>query len=178
MPPKKRKKLSKSAKKKIFKELTLSGNKARGSGVGGRKNFVLPARWETQHVEQTDGKVREQYLSPGKTLYKTQKGVESTFETRDKKGCLPLENNSTSSDNDEIDKDPDFDVSTETDNKSRNMESESEPEEMENRMFVCQTPQLLDFIEQINRTSQCATPGCKGNTYFSKRSCHKEALAL
>lgn len=173
MAPKKRKKLSKSAKKTLFKELASSGNKARGSGVGGRKNFVLPARWATQHVEQTDGKVREQYVSPGKTLYKTQKAVESTFETRDKMGCLPLEYNSTGSDTDEMDKDPDFDVLTETDNKSHNMESEPEPEEMESGMFVCQTPQLLDFVKQINHTSQCATPGCKGNNILCKHSCDR-----
>lgn len=34
--------------------------------------------------------------------------------------------------------------------------------DIERRFFVSETTQLLDFIEQVNRTSCCSTPNCRG----------------
>lgn len=32
---------------------------------------------------------------------------------------------------------------------------------MEERMFISRTLQLINFVDQVNKTLQCATPGCK-----------------
>lgn len=165
MPPKKKKRLSKSQKKELFKKLSSKGNEVRGSGVGGRRDFELPALWQTQHVGTSDGKVREEYLSPGKTLYKTQKSVVDTFATRDRKGCLQSYRDSTT-DDDEA-KDPDYSDGESAAKKV--LQFESKPMsgiEMEERMFISQTPQIMDFVDQVNETSQCTTPGCKGKKKF------------
>lgn len=161
MPPKKKKKLSKSQKKELFKKLSSKGN-----GVGGGRDFELLALWQTQHVGTSDGKVREEYLSPGKTLYKTQKSAVGTFATRDRKGCLQSYGNSTT-DDDEA-KDPDYSDGESAAKKVLQFESKPMSDiEMEERMFISQTPQIMDFVDQVNKTSQCATPGCKGKKKFS-----------
>ena len=34
--------------------------------------------------------------------------------------------------------------------------------EIERRLFVCESTQLMNMVEQINATSQCSTPECNG----------------
>ena len=34
--------------------------------------------------------------------------------------------------------------------------------DVERRLFVCETTQLTDFVEKINKTSCCSTPDCDG----------------
>lgn len=36
------------------------------------------------------------------------------------------------------------------------------PVDLENSVFVCQTKQLQQFIDQVNRTSVCYTQNCTG----------------
>lgn len=173
MAPKKTKTLTKSEKKKALQEKSRKAHAARGLGVGGRRNFALPARWHTEQFERS-GILREQYVSPGKTLYKTQKSVEETFDSRDRKRCLKYED-STDSETDNEEKDPDFQANSVpefeivaeakgTDHTAIECEGDKSTDaaECERRMFVCETPQLLDFVDQINRTSKCSTPSCEG----------------
>ena len=50
---------------------------------------------------------------------------------------------------------------------------------MEERMFISQTVQLIDFVDQVNKTLQCATPGCKGKKEFFDQRCpifHKNVV--
>jgi len=103
MPPKKKKKLTKSQKRKLLHDKGRKGNEARGWGVGGRRNFELPALWHSEISDEN----RERFVSPGKTVYTTQKSVEATFATRDLKNCLTF-NEATSSESDDTAKDPDF----------------------------------------------------------------------
>ena len=40
-------------------------------------------------------------------------------------------------------------------------------EEMERRLFVSESTQLMDFVQQINKTSKCFTPNCNGKFSFN-----------
>lgn len=152
MPPKKKKRLSKAKRKALFKDLSTKGNQRRGLGVGGRRDFELPARWQTQYLETSDGKTREQYLSPGKTTYKSQKSVKETFHSRDKEGLLLFNGDSSSSEADDSQNDPDYCDCETLGSPFKNSPISSV--EVEDKMFVCQTPQLMDFVRQINKTKR------------------------
>ena len=74
----------------------------RGKGVGSRKDFTLPAKWKT--VDGERGGV--EFVSPGKTVYKTQKSVKDVLQKRKLSTCLRNTYSSESSE-DNLDDDPD-----------------------------------------------------------------------
>ena len=37
-------------------------------------------------------------------------------------------------------------------------------EEMEHRLFVCESTQLMEMVQQINETSKCGTANCNGKS--------------
>ena len=61
-----KKKLSKSKKKRIMTDIGRLGAEARGSGVGSRQDFVLPAKWYTEKHEYASHEIIK-FISPGKT---------------------------------------------------------------------------------------------------------------
>ena len=50
----------------------------------------------------------------------------------------------------------------EKDEKQKFVADESVGLEVERRLFVCKSTQLMDMVEQINVTSKCSTPECHG----------------
>ena len=50
----------------------------------------------------------------------------------------------------------------EKDEKQTFVADESVGLEVERRLFVCKSTQLMDMVEQINVTSKCSTPECHG----------------
>ena len=55
-------------------------------------------------------------------------------------------------------------LSSEEDMKHKQRESEEQglEVEMERRLFMCESIQLMDMVEQINASSKCSTPECSG----------------
>ena len=113
---------------------------------------------------------RVSYVSPGKTKYWSQKSVEKELVSRNLKDCLY--NKSASSTEDNSDGDDEDYCEDDRDAKKRKLQSSDEPDEssdknkgcleIERRLFVCESTQLMDMVEQINATSQCSTPECNG----------------
>lgn len=151
MPPKKRRKLNKRELFNQLKEKGKRGSVARGKGVGSQQEFVLPANWKEELVEDSSGHQKLNYRSPGKSLYRPQKSVKEEFLNRNLKYCLnnPPYTEST---------DSDFDI----ENKTKVQNSSVVSVDVEPRLFVCQSSQIVDFVEQINITSKCAIPNCEG----------------
>ena len=44
-------------------------------------------------------------------------------------------------------------------------------EEMEHRLFVCESTQLMEMVQQINETSKCGTANCNGKIKLFWSSC-------
>lgn len=74
---KKKRKLSRAEWKKIAGRKGKSSAKKRGKGAG----FTLPAKWREQHDEK-NGKMQLKFVSPGKTIYRTEKCVAKTLTAR------------------------------------------------------------------------------------------------
>lgn len=172
---KKKKKVSKAKLKKIA---SLKGKKSaekQGKGAGSRKSFSLPAKWSEEHTE-TDGKTRLKFVSPGKSEYSSEKAVAQTLAARNLEACFnassALSEHSESEGSEFL---PDMDLSdienpgcSKSGKAESDDDSSTEPQpkkckmDIERRFFVSETTQLLDFIEQVNRTSCCSTPDCRG----------------
>ena len=180
---KKKKKVSKAKLKKI---VSLKGKKSaekKGKGAGSRKRFSLPAKWSEEHTK-TDGKTRLKFVSPGKSEYRSEKAVAQTLAARNLEACFNA--SSASSEHSESEGSeffPDMDLSdTEKPGCSKSSKAESdddsstEPQpkkcktDIERRFFVSETTQLLDFVEQVNRTSCCSTPDCRGKIFRPENS--------
>ena len=78
---KKKTKLSRAELKKIASKKGKSSAAKRGKGAGSRKKFTLPAKWREQHDEK-NGKIQLNFVSPGKTVYRTEKSVAKTLTAR------------------------------------------------------------------------------------------------
>ena len=168
------KKLSKREKKKLQKEKAQKAAKVRGVGVGSRQKFALAAKWREEPYRSSDRergvRKRVSYVSPGKTKYWWQKCVEKELVSRNLKDCLYEKSASSTEDNSDGD-DEDY-CEEERAVKKRKLQSsdelaESSDEnkgclEIERRLFVCESTQIMDMVEQINATSQCSTPECSG----------------
>lgn len=157
MPPKKRRKLT---KRELFEQRKKKGRRgsiARGEGVGSRQQFVLPVNWETEVVQDVSGHKKFHYRSPGKTVYRTQGSVQGELLNRGFEDCL-LNPPSSSSDVDTDKSDPDF----KPDDEPKLQDSCVVSVDVEPRLFVCESSQIVDFVEQINKTSKCATSNCEG----------------
>ena len=172
---KKKKKIGKVTLKKIA---SLKGKKSaekRGKGAGSRKSFSLQAKWSEEHTE-TDGKTRLKFVSPRKSQCSSEKAVAQTLTARNLEACFYA--SSASSEHSESEGSDFFPEMELSDNKkagcSKRSKSESdedssaEPQpkkcktDIERRFLVSKSTQLLDFVEQVNRTSCCSTPDCRG----------------
>lgn len=150
---KKRRKLSSGQKKQLAVERGQKSANKMGKGAGSRLSFTLPAKWQ-QETYQRGKKTRVQFSSPGKTRYKTQKVVKETLQLRQMKECLQEESSSCLSSED---------MSTdESDSMLSNDNEPSVEEIMERRLFICESTQLMDLVQQINSTSRCSTIDCNG----------------
>ena len=173
-----KKKKKKIWKVKLKKIASLKGKKSaekRGKGAGSRKSFSLPAKWSEEHTE-TDGKTRLKFVSPGKSEYSSEKAVAQTLAARNLEACFNA--SSASSERSESEGSEFFPEMELSDNekagcsKSSKAESDedssAEPQtkkcktDIERRFFVSESTQLLDFVVQVNRTSCCLTPDCRG----------------
>ena len=52
--------------------------------------------------------------------------------------------------------------SSEENTKCKQLELDGLEVELERRLFVCESTQLMDMVEQINASSKCSTPECSG----------------
>ena len=69
---KKKRKLLRAELKKIASRKGKSSAEKRDKGACSRKKFTLPAKWREQHDEK-NGKMQLKFVSPGKTVYRTEK---------------------------------------------------------------------------------------------------------
>ena len=163
MAPSKKKKLSKREKKKMLSEMGKMSAERRGVGIGSRRNFVLAANWREASYKANDRKrgVRKRiaFLSPGKTRYWTQETVKKELVSRSLPDCLdekPLSSVEASDSNSD----------TSEYCPSKDMSQDFAPlenyAEVERRLFVCESSQIMDLVEQVNATSKCSTSDCKG----------------
>ena len=155
------------------------GAEKRGKGVGSRQTFTLPAKWEEEEYERGN-KTRLQFSSPGKTKYKTQKAVKETLVMRGMEKCLHDHLSSASSSEESQTEDPEFMPSSEGEETKESQMKLRKGEEMERRLFVCESSQIMALVQQINDTSKCSTSDCNGKfldffsialyslTYFSE----------
>ena len=121
----------------------------RGTGVGGRQEFVLPARWESE-VREFPSKQAMVYVSPGKSRYNHQKASKALRE-RGMDLCF---------------EDPQCGTSTEESTEDECLTAEDDISTCEvavpHRFLVCESTQITKMVDDINKTSKCATPGCNG----------------
>ena len=181
---KKKKKVSKAEFKRIASQKGKKSVEKQGRGAGSRKSFTLPAKWSEKHTEE-DGKTRVKFVSPGKTEYKTEKSVAETLVVRNLEACFNVcsaSSEDTASEGSEFILDM-SDVeepgcSKSSTSTSRKVERKavgctSQPvakkmkTDVERRLFVTESSQLMDFVEQVNRTSCCSTPDCTGKISIS-----------
>ena len=176
---KKKTKLSRAELKNIASKKGKSSAAKRGKGAGSRKKFTLPAKWREQHDEK-NGKIQLNFVSPGKTVYRTEKSVAKTLTARNLKSCFheALASSEDTEDSEDTEYLPDIDDSPPDEpgcsgekRKWSNKEESNSPSQaagkkekldVERRLFVCETTQLTDFVEKINETSCCSTPDCDG----------------
>ena len=172
-PPKKKRKVSVAKKKLLAKERGRKSSEKRGLGLGSRKNFKsLPANWR-ESVYQRGSKKQLQFSSPGKTVYKTQSAVAKAMESRGMKACFA--DGVLSSDSQEEVKTDESEYLPTDEECEQNLVHDHEGdesmtikgEEMEHRLFVSESTQLMDFVQQINETSKCFTPNCNGKFSFN-----------
>lgn len=158
-PPKKKRKLSKRAKKKLFEEKSKKALEKRGLGTGSRRNFALGVNWKEEEYQSGD-RTRVQYVSPGKTKYKTQKSAGEALAARNLGGCFY--DKASSSEEESADEDSEYNPSSEEDKDHKETLRKAKGLKMNRRFFVCESTQLTDFVEQINATTNCSTDGCNG----------------
>lgn len=134
-PPRKKCKVSRATKKKLASERGEKSASKQGKGVGRRKPFTLPAKWQEQLYKQGN-KTRLQFSSPGKSKYKTQKAVTETLEARDMRDCIHESLSSGMSSKDTKSEESEFLPSCEEDDLESPVKGE---EVMEQRLFVCES---------------------------------------
>ena len=87
-----RNQLSKRQRKKLLKVTAQKAEHTREVGVGSRQEFALAAKWREEPYKSSDREwgVRERvsYVSPGKTKYWSQKGVERELVSRKLEDCF------------------------------------------------------------------------------------------
>ena len=156
MAPSKKQKISKAEKKLLAKEKSKKAHAARGLGTGSRKNFMLPSNWKEKTY---DNNKRLRFVSPGKTEYKTQKGVEKALVSRNLKDCF---NNLPETSEEESVGDDDSDYVPSSEENTSMVRSNKDNQNVERRLFVCESTQVADLVNQINTTSKCSTKDCNG----------------
>ena len=166
-PKKKKKRLSKREKAKLLTERGKKAAEARGTGVGSRRKFVLAANWREEEYETGDRErgVRKcvSFVSPGKTKYWNQKEVEKQMVSRNLTDCF-YEKPASSEEGNTGGDDSEYLPSSEKekDEKHKFVAYQSVGLEVERRLFVCESTQIMDMVEQINVTSKCSTLECHG----------------
>ena len=60
------------------------------------------------------------------------------------------------------DGDSEYCPSSKEDTKCKQLEFDGLEVELERRLFVCESTQLMDMVKQINASSKCSTPECSG----------------
>ena len=168
-PPTKKKKMSKREKKKSLAERGRKSAESRGIGVGSRRKFALAAHWKEEPYKSSDRergtRKRLSFLSPAKTKYWNQKSVAKELISRNLTDCFYDKSASSTEGNTDGD-DSEFYLSSEEDFKCKKPVEKRELDglevELERRLFVCESTQLMDMVEQINASSKCLTPECSG----------------
>lgn len=151
------KRLSKSEKRKMQAEWGKKSAEVRGLGFGGRQNFLLPVQWNTEEHETASNKWTVVVL-PGKTKHHNFKKVKETLQERSMDLCFFNSFGSSQSEGEHSD----FEPSDEKSKLSLKGERCREMEDVEQRLFVCESSQVMKFVEDINKTSTCSTLNCDG----------------
>lgn len=174
---KKKKKLSKGKLKRIASKWGKTSAEKQGKGAGSRKKFSLPAKWKEDHTEK-DGKMHLKFVSPGKTEYASENSVAKTLTARNLEACFNASSaSSEDTGSEQSEYLPDIDqeetgCSTDICTKNQKRKNEDEPLsqppakksklDIERRLFVGESTQIMDFVEQVNETCCCSTPDCTG----------------
>ena len=164
-PPRKKKKTSKHEKKKSLAERGKKSAESKGVWTGSRRKFALAAHWREEPYKSDNRdrgtRMRVSFVSPGKTKYWSQKSVEKALVSRNLADCLYDKSASSTEGNTDPDDSEDCPSSGE-DTKCKQFELDGLEVELERRLFVCESTQLMDMVEQINALSKCPTPECSG----------------
>ena len=134
-------------------------------GAGRRKKFALVAHWREEPYKSDDRdrgtRKRVSFVSPGKTKCWSRKSVEKALVSRNLADCLHDKSASSTEGNTDAD-DSEYYPSSGEDTKCKQLELDGLEVELERRLFVCESTQLMDMVEQINASSKCSTPECSG----------------
>lgn len=164
-PPRKKKRMSKREKKKSLAARGKKSAEARGIGAGSRKKFALAAHWTEEPYKSGDRdrgtRTRVRFVSPGKKKYWNQKSVEKELVSRNLTDCF-YDKSASSTEENADGNDSEYYPSSEEDMKCKQPELDGLEVELERRLFVCESTQLMDMVEQINASSKCSTPECSG----------------
>lgn len=158
-PPKKKKKLSKQARKEMMEERSKKALEKRGLGSGSRMNFTLASNWKKEEY-QSGEQTRVRFVSPGKTKYNTQKTAGEALRARNLADCF--HDKSTTSEDGNTENDSEYNPYSDSESEKGNLPCGTNGLEVERRLFVCESTQLMDMVHQINLTSKCSTPKCNG----------------
>ena len=151
-PPTKKKKMSKQAKKKMMADRSKKALEQRGLGAGRRRKFALAANWK-EETYKSGNRTRVKFVSPGKTTYKTQKAAGEALVARNLSDCFCEKATTTEDQNTETDSDLDINSYNKLEKKHLpHEESEAERKGLpiERRLFVCESTQIMDMVNQIN----------------------------
>ncbi|KAL9972354.1 hypothetical protein ACROYT_G018639 [Oculina patagonica] len=144
-----RKRQSKKEKKKMFSEKGKKGAQTRGLGLFSRQK--LPALWTTEECE-TASRKRKVIVSPGKTRYPNPQKAKETLKKRNLTSQISSETSQIEGEQSDL----------ESHAKGMNSPFKNEALKIEPSLFVCETSQLMKLVDDINRTSKCATENCNG----------------
>ena len=134
------------------------GADCRGVGLGSRKSLALAANWREEPYKSGET-MRLRFVSPGKTKYPTQTSVKAELKARNLTYCLHDQSTSSEEQKTEDDSSDEEKVEWAKASGSRKVSSGIE---IEQRLFVCESPEVMDMVEQFNATSKCSTDNCNG----------------
>lgn len=120
-------------------------------GLEAVKSFALAANWREEPYKSGE-RTCLRFVSPGKTKYLTQTSVKAELKTRNLTYCLHDQSTSSEELKTEDDSSDEEKVKWAKANGSRKVSSGIG---IEQRLFVCESTQVMDMVEQFNATSKC-----------------------
>ena len=104
--------------------------------------------------------------------YTTQKAVKESLEARDMQEFLHENARNRFSSDETKSEVSEFRPSSEDEQMDKfEVQADKTGEEMEHRLFVCQSTQLMEMVQQINETAKCGTANCNGKSKLFWPSC-------
>lgn len=153
-------KLSKKERKAILSSRGKAGAEARGIGDTSRHNFVLPRDWSSE-VTSYASSSKVKFSSPGKTPYYSYQKAKDVIRKRGRTDFIDSSESENSESELHLSRKK---VKTTSSTPITANTATASSVVVERQLFVCESSQILTFVENVNKTSRCSTKDCNGKT--------------